>query len=661
MKEIEDLRRKIAHHDRRYYVLDDPEITDAEYDALFRKLAALEAAHPGLITPDSPTQRVGAAPAERFGAVPHAVPMLSLDNAFTGEEIREWHARLLRETGHRQVDLMVEPKIDGLSVELLYEKGLFAVGATRGDGFTGEDITQNLKTVRSIPLRLRGKELPDLLEVRGEVFMEKKAFRAMNALQAERGEKVFANPRNAAAGSLRQLDPRITASRPLKFASWGLARLSGGRPIRDQGTLYARLAEWGIPAVPLHRLCRTLEEVFSSYEALKAGREALAFEIDGAVLKADSFAVQEEAGQKSRSPRHSVAFKFPVREAQTRVVAIEVQVGRTGVLTPVAVLDPVEVGGVTVTHASLHNQEEVARKDVRVGDTVVVARAGDVIPELVRVAAEKRKGEPPPFVMPKTCPRCHARVVVEEGLIAVRCVNNECPAQVEGAIRHFASRGACDIEGLGEKLVAQLAAKGLVGDPADLYALKEEHLVGLERMAEKSARNLLAAIERSKSVPLQRLVWGLGIPNVGEHTAGVLAEAFGTLGELAEAPQERLEEIHEVGPVVARSIREYFQAPRTRRLLAKLREAGIDPKRARPREGGPLAGKTFVFTGTLSIPRAEAKRLVLEKGGRVVDSVSQMTDHVVAGADAGSKLEKAKKWGLSVLSEEEFSKMAGRS
>ncbi len=657
-EEAEGLRREILRHDHLYYVLDAPEITDADYDRLFRRLKEIEAANPELATPDSPSRRVGGAPAEKFGAVRHAVPMLSLDNVFSGEEFREWHARLLRETGHAAVDLVVEPKIDGLSIELVYENGVFTVGATRGDGETGEDVTGNLRTVRSLPLRLRGDAVPELLEVRGEIYMEKAAFRAMNDAQLERGEKTFANPRNAAAGALRQLDPRITAARPLKLAVWGHARLVGPA-IATQTELYARLAEWGLPVVPRSRLCRTPDEVAGHYEALARDRDAIPFEIDGTVVKADAFRVREEAGEKSRSPRHSVAWKFPVREAVTRVAAIDVQVGRTGVLTPVAILEPVEVGGVTVTHATLHNQEEVARKDVRVGDAVVVARAGDVIPEVVRVLPERRAGDPAPFVMPVTCPRCHSRVVAAEGMVAVRCVNNECPAQIEGAVRHFASRGACDIEGLGEKLVAQLAEKGLVGDPADLYALKEADLVALDRMGEKSARNLLAAIDRSRATTLARLIWALGIPNVGEHTAGILAEEFDGVADLAAATEERLEAIHEVGPVVARSIREHLAAPRTRRLLAKLKAAGVDPRRESRKAEGPLAGKTFVFTGTLSIPRAEAKRLVAARGGRVLDSVSRETGFVVAGADAGSKLEKARKWGLAVLTEEEFSKMVG--
>ncbi len=663
LKEAEDLRSRIAHHDIRYYVHDDPEISDEAYDALLRRLRELEERYPSLLTSDSPTQRVGGKPAERFEPVPHAVPMLSLDNAFSEEEVREWYERLLREMGRPGADLVVEPKLDGVSVEIVYADGALVLGATRGDGLTGEDVTQNLRTVRALPLRLQSlpqeKRLPARLELRGEIYMDKGAFAALNAAQERRGEKRFANPRNAAAGALRQLDPAITAGRPLKFACWGHARIEGSSSApRSQMELYKRLLEWGVPVVPRSRLCATLEEVLAHYGVLKGEREGLPFEIDGAVIKVNEFRLREEVGEKSRAPRYALAYKFPVREAMTRVEEIAVQVGRTGVLTPVAVLAPVLVGGVTVTHATLHNQEEVARKDVRVGDAVVVARAGDVIPEVVRVVLEKRTGAEKPFAMPAACPRCASKIVAEEGMVALRCPNISCPAQLEGSIRHFAARGACDIDGLGEKLVAQLVAQGMIRDPADLYALTVEQLVSLDRMAEKSAENLVAALTRSKGVSLARLIWALGIPNVGEHTAEILAEEFSSLDRLAEASEERLTEIHEIGPIVARSIQNFFENAKNRRMLRKLKEVGIDPRQDRKKSEGVLAGKSFVFTGTLSIPRAEAKRLVQEKGGRVSDSVSQETDFVVAGAEAGSKLDKAKKWGLAILTEDEFLKMA---
>lgn len=660
-EEARRLRAEVERHNRLYHVLDAPEIPDAEFDRLFRRLVELEAAHPELRTGDSPTQRVGAAPAEAFAEAAHTVPMLSLDNAFSEEEVAEWHERLRKETGLAGIPLVVEPKIDGLSVELVYEKGVLARGSTRGDGLVGEDVTANLRTVRSVPLRLAGAGVPSRLEVRGEVYIDKADFQAFNRAQEERGEKRYANPRNAAAGALRQLDPKITASRPLKAAIWGVGSREG-LGIRSESGMLERLSAWGLRTVPDAMRCGTLPEAVARYRAMLARRESLPFEIDGTVLKADDWTVWESVGQKSRSPRYAIAWKFPVREGTTRVERIDVQVGRTGVLTPVAQLAPVAVGGVTVTNATLHNREEVVRKDVRIGDHVVVGRAGDVIPEVVRVLKERRTGEEQPFRMPEACPRCGSKVVEEEGLVAVRCPSVSCPAQLEGSIRHFAARRAMDIEGLGEKLVAQLVEKGLVKDPADLYTLTGEQVVPLERMAERSAENLLAGIARSKRAPLPRLLFALGIRNVGEATADILARELRSLDALFAAPLERLEEVHEVGPVVARSIRDFFDNPRNRSMVEKLKAVGIDPRMEDVSAAtGPLAGKAFLFTGALAgMSRNDAKRLVEGLGGRCAETISKKVDFVVAGEAAGSKLERARKLELKILTEHEFLAMVGR-
>jgi len=661
VREVEELRRQIEHHNYCYYVLDQPEISDAEYDRLMRRLQELEEQYPELVVPESPTQRVGAQPVEQFGTVRHSIPMLSLDNALDEQEFREWWKRTSDGLGGEPFEVVAEPKLDGLAVELIYENGRFSLGATRGDGYTGEDVTQNLRTIRSVPLRLRKRDggVPTRLEARGEVYMEVERFREFNRQREAAGEQPFANPRNAAAGSLRQLDPRVTASRPLEILLYGVGVVEGAE-LETHAEELALLKELGFRVVP-HRICRSPEEVQGLWAEMNERREELAYEADGIVVKVNSRAQQERLGVRSRSPRYAVAYKFPPRQETTIVRDIAVQVGRTGALTPVARLEPVQVGGVTVSNATLHNQDEIERKDVRIGDTVIIQRAGDVIPEVVAVVRSKRTGKERKFRMPDRCPVCGSKVERPEGEVVARCINFACPAQVKARIEHFASRGGMDIEGLGTKLVEQLVEKGLVRSPADLYFLKKEQLVGLERMAEKSAENLLNALEASKDRPLARCIYALGIRHVGEHVAEVLAERFGSLEALMNASYEDLEATPEVGPVVARSVREFFDREDNRKAIARLREGGVKfpPVERRAAAGeGKLAGKTFVFTGALSrFSRSEAEALVRQHGGRAASSVSKNTDFVVAGEKPGSKLAKAERLGIKVISEDDFVKM----
>jgi len=661
-KRIEELRAEIRKHDYHYYVLNQPLISDAEYDKLFRELQELEEKYPQFVTPDSPTQRVGAPPAEEFRPVRHAIPMLSLQNCFSEEEFLEWDRRVRRLLGGERPVYICEPKLDGLSVELVYENGVFTVGSTRGDGYVGEDVTRNLRTIRQIPLRLLplDGEVPRLLEVRGEVYMEKEDFRRLNREREERGEPPFANPRNAAAGSLRQLDPNITASRPLKAFFYATGRVEG-LEIRSQEELLTTLPKLGFPVNPLWRRCGTPEEAIQFYHQLLERRDELPYEADGVVVKVNDFSQREALGEVSRAPRWAIAFKFPAEEATTRVLDIVVQVGRTGALTPVAILEPVEVSGVTVSRATLHNEDEIKRKDVRIGDWVVVRRAGEVIPEIVKSIPERRTGKEREFRMPDRCPVCGGPVVRPPGEVIHRCENLSCPARIKEAIRHFASRRAADIEGLGEKLVDQLVEKGLVKRISDLYHLKKEQLAALERMGEKSAQNLLDQLERSKGMSLARFIYALGIRYVGEHIAEVLAERFGSIDELARASYEELVEIPEIGPRIAQSIVDFFASEDNRRLIEELKAVGIDPRAERPKEKGPLAGKTFVFTGRLSdMTREEAKRLVESLGGKVASSVSRKVDYVVVGEDPGSKLDRARALGIPTLSEEEFKELVGR-
>jgi len=659
-----ELRHLIEDANYRYYVLDDPAIPDVEYDRLLRELQDLEAAHPELLSPDSPTQRVGAGPLKDFAQVTHDVPMLSLNNAFSEAEVAAFDRRV-REGLEREglIEYAVEPKFDGLAITLRYERGLFARGATRGDGTTGEDVSANLKTIRAIPMRLETATPPAVLEVRGEVLMLRRDFDKLNQEARDKGEKTFANPRNAAAGSLRQLDPRITAKRRLHFFSYGIGRVDGVDLPGTHAAVMDWLAELRLPVAQQRRVVSGVAGLMAYFNELGEQRPNLPFDIDGAVYKVNRLADQERLGFVARAPRFAIAHKYPAQEELTVVEAIDVQVGRTGALTPVARLKPVFVGGVTVTNATLHNEDEVRRKDVRVGDTVIVRRAGDVIPEVVGSVLERRplRDLVTPlhehFVMPTVCPECGAPVLRLEGESAARCTNGlACPAQRKQAIIHFASRRAMDIEGLGDKLVEQLVDRGLVKTPADLYSLGLEQVAGLERMAQKSAENLLAAIAASRHKPLARFVFALGIRQVGEQTAKDLARHFGRLDALMAADTEALMRVADVGPIVAASIAAFFRESHNQAVIEALRqaEAWVDGE-AKPVFAGRFAGKVFVLTGTLpNLTREQAKELVEAEGGKVAGSVSGKTDYVVAGSDPGSKLVKAEKLNINILDETAF-------
>jgi DNA ligase (NAD+) len=656
-RRIDLLRQEIERHNRLYYELDRPEITDAGYDALFRELLQLEEAHPELVTPDSPTQRVGGRPLEKFSQVSHRLPMLSLDNAFDEEEMAEFDRRIKRELGlppEAAIGYLCEPKMDGVAVELVYEQGLLTQGSTRGDGVTGEEITANLRTVRSIPLRLATDAPPALLEVRGEVYLPLEPFRAFNAQREENGEPPFANPRNAAAGSLRQLDPKVTARRPLAIFCYAPGVLEGWAPASQESFLRA-LPEWGLPVNPLIRAVERIDGVMAYYRQLAQERDTLPYEIDGVVVKVDAFALQRELGEKSRSPKWAIAWKFPPRQAVTVVEEIVPQVGRTGVVTPVAHLRPVEVSGVMVSRATLHNWEELEKKDIRIGDTVVVERAGDVIPAVVAVLSEKRTGAERPLPPPATCPACGSEVVKIPGEVAIRCLGLSCPAQIRESIIHFASRNAMDIDGLGEKYIDQLLQLGLVRNVADLYTLTRDDFMRFERMGEKLAENLLAAIAGSKQRELAAFIFALGIRHVGERTARLLANAFGSIHHLERATEEELLAIREIGPAVAQSIHSFFHNPENLEVVRRLLAAGVSPTVSEKQVGGRFTGTTFVFTGTLSrFSRSEAQKMVEAEGGHAAGSVSKKTDYVVAGEEAGSKLEKARLLGVTVLTEEQF-------
>jgi DNA ligase (NAD+) len=653
---IERLRAVIAEHDYRYYVLDAPAVTDAEYDRLFAELVALERAYPDLADPNSPTQRVGGRPATGFADVTHGAPMLSLANVFDTAEFEAFDRRVRERLGRESVGYVGEPKLDGLAISLRYERGELAVAATRGDGEHGEDVTANIRTVRSVPLRLRRR--PKLVEVRGEIYMTHAAFARLNAEQLEQGAKPFVNPRNAAAGSVRQLDPGVTATRTLSFCCYGVGASAGVGPPATQSATLRWLSELGLPVSREYEALPGLQECLDFYRRLSARRATLGYDIDGAVFKVDALNDQLTLGTLSRAPRWAVAFKFPPAEETTIVRAIEVQVGRTGALTPVARLEPVFVGGVTVTNATLHNAEEVRRKDVRVGDTVIVRRAGDVIPEIVAVVAARRAPGARPFSMPATCPECGCAVTQARGEVAHRCTGGwVCPAQRIQAVLHFASRRAIDIDGLGEKLVEQMVTGGLVRDVADLYELDRGQLVALERMGEKSADNLLAAIDRSKATTLSRLLYALGIADVGEATAQTLARHFGTLQALMQADLGQLQSAPDVGPVVAANIVAFFAEPRNRAIVKRLERAGVHWVEA-PAIGaaaGPLAGRTYVLTGTLSaMSRDAAKARLQALGARVAGTVSRRTSAVIAGAEPGSKLDRARELGVEVIDEPAF-------
>jgi len=652
------LREDIEQHNHRYYVLDDPLITDAEYDRLFRELQSIETEHPELRTPDSPTQRVGAAPAAEFMPATHRQPMLSLNNAFEDAELEAFDRRIREALEVDTVDYAVEPKFDGLAISLVYENGVFTCGATRGDGYTGEDVTANLRTVRSIPLQLPAGA-PATLEVRGEVLMLRADFESLNRRQQEQGNKLFANPRNAAAGSLRQLDSRITAGRKLTFYAYGVGEVEGMGPLETHKQVIDFIKKNRFLVAPECAVVSGVSGLMDYYRRIGAVRSELPYDIDGVVYKVNSLEAQRQLGFVSRAPRFAVAHKFPAEEAASLVLGIDIQVGRTGALTPVARLQPVFVGGVNVTNATLHNEDEVRRKDVHVGDTVVVRRAGDVIPEVVRVATPGVRRAEDRFVMPTRCPVCESAVVRSEGEAIARCSGGlYCSAQRKQALLHFASRRAMDIEGLGDRLVDQLVDLDLVRTPADLYdKLDETKLAGLDRMAEKSAANIMAAIHKSRQTTLPRLIYALGIRNVGETTARDLALHFGTLEAVAEAGVEALQQVADVGPVVAESVAQFFAEPHNREVLSGLQAAGIHYEAVAPRPvaSGAAAGRSFVLTGTLpNLTRDDAKAQIEAAGGKVSGSVSKKTDFVVAGADAGSKLEKAQALGVKVIDEQEL-------
>jgi DNA ligase (NAD+) len=662
-KEAEKLREEIRRHEYLYHVADEPEISDAAFDKLMNRLKEMEAAHADLITADSPTKRVGGTPREGFQTVRHARPMLSLDNAFSYDALRDWDRRVRQGTGREDIEYIAEHKFDGLSISLQYEDGLLARGVTRGDGTTGEDVTPNVKTIRSIPLSVdaavvKKSRLGEAFEVRGEILMTRKAFEALNRQQEETGGKIFVNARNSAAGAVRVLDPSITASRKLDFFAYYLF-VDGKVPYAKHSDSLETLKQLRFRASSDWKLCAGIEKVIEYCTDWDEKREKLPYEIDGVVIKVNSTGLQNELGFTSKAPRWAIAYKYPARQETTVVNDIIVQVGRTGTLTPVAVLQPVQVGGVTVSRSTLHNMDEIERLGLHIGDTVLIERAGEVIPHVLKVVKEAKDRKA--FRMPKHCPVCGSTIHRAEGEVAYRCVNAACPAKLKESLQHFAGRHALNIDGLGEKIVDQLVEQKLVKDVADLYALKMEKVAELERMGEKSAQNLVDEIQASKKNPLSRLIFALGMRFVGERTGQLLAEHFSTLEDLQEAKQEELEQVPEVGPKVAEAVVEFFSEPANRKLVKKLRDAGVRPT-AEKREvkSQKLAGKSFVFTGGLANrSREEAGELVQQHGGKVSGSVSKKTDYVVVGTDPGSKHDKAKELGVTVLTEGEFEKLLG--
>ena len=657
------LRSDLTRYNYHYYVLDDPLVPDSEYDRLMRELQALEQRYPALRTPDSPTQRVGDLPLDSFDEVVHSVPMLSLDNAFSEQELEDFDRRVrdrLKRSG--PVVYVGEPKLDGLAISLRYEEGVLVQAATRGDGSRGEDVTKNVRTIPWVPLHLAGEGWPDVLEVRGEIFMPRSGFERINEQARAQGEKEFANPRNAAAGSLRQLDSRITAKRPLEMFCYGFGEVAGGPLARTHGESIKRLEAWGLPVSPEMRRLEGISSCHHYFREIGKRREDFGYDIDGVVFKVDEIELQQALGFVSRAPRWAVAQKFPAQEEMTELLAIDVQVGRTGALTPVARLSPVSVAGVTVTNATLHNEDEIRRKDIRVGDTVMIRRAGDVIPQVLKVVLEKRPASARPFVMPAACPECGADVIRDQDGAILRCSGGLfCPAQRKEAIKHFASRRAMDIEGLGDKLVEQLVDRQLISNPADLYRLQVDTLAGLERMGQRSAENLVKALEKSRGTSFARFLFALGIREVGEATAQALALHYGTIDALVKADGEDLQGVPDVGPVVADHIVTFFRQPHNLEVIDDLLTAGIHWADVAPASssGHPLAGKVFVLTGTLSRPRDAVKQELQSLGAKVTGSVSGNTDYLVAGADPGSKLAKAEALGVTVLDEAGLAKLIG--
>jgi DNA ligase (NAD+) len=656
IERVSELRKQLAHHNYQYYVLDNPEIPDIEYDRLFRELQQLEAEHPELVTPDSPTQRVGGEPLKGFDEVRHAIPMLSLGNVFSEDELADFDRRVREGLGIDEVVYAAEPKLDGLAISIRYEEGVLVRAATRGDGATGEDVTQNVRTIDAVPLKLYGDDYPKVLEVRGEVYMPRDGFAQLNERQRERGDKSFANPRNAAAGSLRQLDSRITAERPLTMYCYGIGVVEGTTLPDTHSAILERLKDWGLRVSPEIKVVKGMQGCLDYYKQIGERRDSLPYDIDGVVYKVDSLAQQQELGFVSRAPRWATAHKFPAQEEITILENVEWQVGRTGALTPVARLKPVHVGGVIVSNATLHNPDEIKRKAVHIGDTVIVRRAGDVIPEVVGVVMAKRPANAKAAITPTHCPVCDSEVLQDEGEAVPRCTGGlYCSAQRKNAIKHFASRRALDIDGLGDKLVEQLVDEGLIHDVADLFSLRAEQLAGMERMGDKSAANLVAALEKSKRTTLERFLYALGIREVGESTARTLANHFGKLEQVEQADEAQLLEVEDVGPIVAHHIYTFFRQPHNIEVVEKLQQAGVHWPDIEVAEKGeqPLAGQTFVLTGTLSgMTRDEAKEKLLALGAKVAGSVSKKTSVVVAGAESGSKLARAEELGVEVWDEE---------
>ncbi len=660
-RRVEALRAEIVRHDRLYYVEAKPEITDLEYDALMRELQELEARYPELVTPDSPTQRVGGEPLKEFATVVHRVPMLSIENTYNEAELREFDARIRRALEGESPQYVVELKIDGVAISLRYENRVLACAATRGDGVRGDDVTQNVRKIRSVPLRLAA-DAPETLEVRGEVFMRNAELERLNRLREAAGEEPFRNPRNTTAGTLKLLDPCLVAQRRLEIFVYEITPGSGAEPATHREVLQC-LAKWGLPVNPNHSFCADIEEVIGVCDMWREKRHGLGYETDGMVIKVDSLAQRRRLGATSKSPRWIIAYKFPAEIARTRLLDIKVQVGKSGALTPVAEMAPVKLAGSVVKRATLHNFEELAKKDLRIGDMVEIQKAGEIIPQVLRAIPEQRPADTVPFAVPTACPACGGQVVKDADGVFIRCLNMGCPAQGRERLEHFAGRKAMDIAGLGPAIIGQLVNKGLVRDPADLYALTQEQVAALDRMAEKSAANLVAAIEASKQRPLSRLLFALGIRHVGSHTAELIAMRFGTMDALMAASEEELQQVEEVGGIVAASVKSFFENPRNREMIARLRAAGVCMTESRPdADTGPkpLAGRTFVVTGTLArYSRDEIHDRIRQLGGRAATSVSKKTDYVIAGENAGSKLDKARALGVTVLTEDEFEALAG--